>query len=344
MTGTIDCGRSAAARPPRAWPSSGLVLCAGLLAAAGARAEEGRTIVARVDGEPVTLAELRRMVANPITVGHARQLLGDAPPDAAALEALAMRRLVRLRLLQAEARRRGIDVAEGELDREIAGLRRRFGDLREFGAWMQEQGLDERTLFDAVRADVIAERTRAALIADVTVSPGEVDHWYRAHLADLGGTEVALQLIAVGDEAAANELVAALRRGAEFGRLARERSRGLRAAQGGSTGWVDAEDIGSPLRETVAAMKPGEARGPLQRGSDWLLVRMVGRRPGEAPSLADVRASIEKRLLAEKRERTLEVWFADRERTTRVEVDATSSGAAPGAAASGVAVSAGGVR
>jgi parvulin-like peptidyl-prolyl isomerase len=307
-----------------------LALCgAASLAPAEARAGEAG-IVARVDGEPVTRAELKRAVADPVTLRRAQRLLGVERPEPGAVEALALRQVVRLRLLLQEARRRGIEISERELDAEIASLRRRFADLRGFGAWMQEQELDDRSLFDVVRDDLTADRVRSALVRDVTVAEAEVRRYYEAHAQEFGRTEVRLQLIAVEGEVAAQEIVAALEGGADFGRLARERSRGLRAARGGDTGWIVEEALAPPLRETVAASRPGQIRGPLRRGSDLLVARLQGRRRGAPRPFAEVSAGIERRLLAERREAALEAWLVDRERTSRTEVSRSALGEASG--------------
>jgi parvulin-like peptidyl-prolyl isomerase len=278
-----------------------------------------RDPVARVNGEPVQRAELARMAGNPLTLEEARRELGVERPGTRELERVALRRVVHRRLLVQEARRRGLGVTEQELDAEIGALRRRFADLRSFGAWMREQGLDDASLFETVRGDLAAERVRAALVQGVRVSDEEVVRYHDAHARELGGGEVRLQVIAVGDEAAAREILAALRNGADFGRLARQRSRGVRAAQGGDTGWVRASALASPLREAVAILNPGEARGPLRRGSDFLVVRVNGRR-GDAAGLARARPEIERRLVAERRESAVDAWLAEQEATARIEL------------------------
>jgi parvulin-like peptidyl-prolyl isomerase len=319
----------------RARPARAILVLALAGAAPAAAGSSGpaptaqREIVARVDGEPVTRAELARMIGNPLTLEQARRELGVERPGARELERVALRGVVHRRLLVQEARRRGIVVAEQELDREIAALRRRFDDLRSFGAWMQEQGLDDASLFETVRGDLAAERARAALVADVRVSGEEVARSFDAHAEALGAGEVRLQVIAVGDEGAAREVVAALRNGGEFGQVARQRSRGRRAADGGDTGWVRSAALPSPLREAVAILNPGEVRGPLRRGSDFLIVRLNGRR-GDAAALPAVRAELERRLLAERRRAAVDAWLAGREAQSRIVLGEAASHAAAG--------------
>jgi parvulin-like peptidyl-prolyl isomerase len=286
-----------------------------------------REVVARVDGEAVTRAELDRMAASPRTLDQARQELGVERPGPADLRRVALRNVVERRLLIREARRRGIRVTEPELDREIASLRRRFDDLRSFGAWMNEQGLDEATLWETVREDMAADQVRTALIEGVRVTDEDVRRYHAAHAPELGPGEVRLQVIAVGGEREAKEVLTALRDGEDFGRVARARSSGIRARDGGDTGWVRADALASPLRESVAILKPGESRGPLRRGSDFLFVRLNERRRGPARTLEEVRSEIERRLLPEKQRSAVEAWLVEQESGTKIELFGVASGA-----------------
>ena len=138
-------------------------------------------VVARVNGDPVTRAQFDRMVANPLTLQQAQRELGVEEPDRKELERLAMRKLVHLRLLVQEADRRKINVTRKELDEAITALRRRFDDLKDFGAWVKEQGLNDPELFETVRTDMLAERVTAALVEGVRVTEEQAQQYFEAH-------------------------------------------------------------------------------------------------------------------------------------------------------------------
>ena len=279
-------------------------------------------VVARVNGEPVTRAQFDRMVANPLTLQQARRELGVEEPDRKALERLAMRKLVHLRLLVQEADRRKINVTRKELDEAITALRRRFDDLKDFGAWVKEQGLNDPELFETVRTDMLAERVTAALAEGVSVTEEQAQQYFEAHQENLFiGAEVRLRIIAVSTKVEAEEIMAAVRKGEPFDRLARRRSKGRLAAKGGDTGWVDVQALPSPLREAAAELKPGEVGGPLEKGpGDFLIVGLQDRRPVRAKSLAEARSEIERRLLPEKRREVVQKWLAEQETKAKIEI------------------------
>ncbi|OFV89396.1 MAG: hypothetical protein A3J75_00405 [Acidobacteria bacterium RBG_16_68_9] len=311
--------------PWRAW----LVLAAAgpIWALAGrALAAEGEpsrkadvAVVARVNGLPVTEAELKRLLSAPAERQRLVQELGVEDPDGATLERLALRKLVHRRLILQEARRRSFTVTEQELDKAITALRSRFGDLASMGEWMKEQGLDDRSLFDAIRADMLAARVRGALVEGVRLSDKQVHQYHDAHSDELRTDEVWLQIIVVKERATAEKILEALRKGDDFGALARHHSSGLRAGQRGDMGWVNADTLGPPLREAVRTLKVGEARGPLERGADFLIARLEARRSA-SKSPAAARFEIERRLLPAAQQEAVQAWLTEQEAKAKIEV------------------------
>lgn len=282
-------------------------------------AEGGAALLARVNGEPVTEAELRRLLGAPAERRGLQRELGTPEPDRAALERAALRRLIQQRLILQEAARRKLTVQEQELDDAIRSLRRRFEDLRSFGQWMKDQGLDDRALFEAVRADLLASRVRALLAEGANVTEEQARQYHDAHRDELRAEEVWLQVIAVDSRAAAEKVLASLREGHDFGLLARRLSIGARARQGGDAGWVDAATLGPPLREAVRTLKEGVALGPLPQGDTFLIVRLEARR-SVARDLAATRPEIERRLLPGAQRRAIQAWLAEQEAKAEIEV------------------------
>jgi len=279
-------------------------------------------VVARVNGEPVPKAEFERMLGNPLTRGQLQQELGSKDPDPRELERLALRKVIHHHLMLQEAARRKITVTTEELDKAIAALRRRFEDLESFGKWMKEQGLDDRALFETIRGDMAAGRVWASLAKGVLVTEEEAQQYYDSHREELlSGEEVRLRIIAVKDKAAAGELLASLQKGTSFRKLARQRSEGLRAAQGGDTGWVDSRTLPEPLTEAVSLLKPGHVGGPLERGpGEFLLIGLEGRRPTRARSLAEARPEIERRLLPARQQAAVTTWLTEQEKKSKIEI------------------------
>ena len=81
-------------------------------------------------------------------------------------------------------------------------------------------------------------------------------------------------------------------------------------------GWVDAATLGPPIRDAVGTLKPGEAIGPLQRGEEFLIVRLHQRRQGRTKTIEEARGEIRAVLLAQKQHATLQAWMAEQKNAT----------------------------
>ena len=279
-------------------------------------------IVARVNGETVSRGELHRVQADLLTLRQLQGKLEEKPPEDEALKRLALRKLIHRHLILQEADRQKIKVTEQELDQAISALRSRFADLDAFGVWMKERELDDRSLFDSIRHDILAARVTAALLEGVEVSEQQVLDYYKSHhQEDLIMEQVRLRIIVVKSRVAAREILAALSEGENFSRLARQRSLGLRASQGGDTGWVNSRTLPPQLRRAVETLQAGEASRPLQKGDgQFLIVGVQGRRLARAQSLDEARPMIEQLLLVAMRQETVEAWLAEREKESKIEV------------------------
>ena len=224
-------------------------------------------------------------------------------------------------LILQEAARQKLSVTDDELDQALTELRGRFADLKGFGAWMQERGLDDSLLIETIRGDILVRRVTAALVEGVGVTEEQVEEYYEAHSEDLIiGEEVRLRIIAVDSKGAGEEILTALSNGENFSRLARRRSLGMRASRGGDTGWVDARTLPTPLQQALGGLKEGEAYGPLEKNPhEFLIVALAGRRPVQAKSLDEARPEIERRLLPAKQREAIEEWLAEQEQKAKIE-------------------------
>jgi parvulin-like peptidyl-prolyl isomerase len=277
--------------------------------------------VARVNGEVITERDVHRVLGDPAI--RLQLLQGDPGfrvPNATTLNRLAIQKLIEHRLLLQEARRRNIEVSEKELDQAVVDLRRRFKDLKDLGIWMKVHEVDDRSLLDVIRDELLIKHAAEALVKDVRVSEQEIQAYYEAHKEELRAPgQFRLQIIAVESKEVAQQLLMDVYSGADFGQLARARSRGERAAQGGDTGWVSWKDIPTPLRDVVRGLKIGQIGGPVGSGTDYRLVRLTGHRPGPTKTLAEVRPEVQRRALEAKRKRVYQEWRADQEQKSKVE-------------------------
>ena len=101
-------------------------------------------------------------------------------------------------------------------------------------------------------------------------------------------------------KARAEEVIVALNGGADFAELARERSEGPSAPNGGALGWYGEGALVSEFEEAMKALEPGQVSPePVRTRFGFHVIQLHGTRQADAPPLDMVRPEIVERLQRE---------------------------------------------
>ncbi len=235
-------------------------------------------IVATIDGEPVTLYELKEFAAGDLRL---RQASVD--------NAMILETLITKRIIDKEIEAAGIVISDTDIDRYIDGVRARNR--------LSEEQLDaalaqEGVTMQSYRKQIMEELQKAQLInreirGKVNVTPEDVERYYREHLEDYATPEqttvshIVLQLAA---DAAPEDVEAVMKRaanihqqledGADFGELAQRVSEDAAAKSGGKLGTFKPGEMLDVLEAAVAELEPGEYSRPIRSEVGVHIVRL----------------------------------------------------------------------
>jgi peptidyl-prolyl cis-trans isomerase C len=117
------------------------------------------------------------------------------------------------------------------------------------------------------------------------------------------GTEYHAAHILVDSEEKAKEIKAQIEGGVDFADAAKTHGTDGTAANGGDLGWFGPGMMVKPFEDAVVAMKAGDLVGPVKTDFGWHLIKLIDTRPSKAPALDEVRdelaAEIEKTAITE---------------------------------------------
>ncbi|MFV8781962.1 SurA N-terminal domain-containing protein [Microbulbifer sp. SA54] len=277
------------------------------------RAKPAADSIAEVNGDAISRKVFERMKANPALWEKFQSSVKHGKSGKLSLDEFAIDELINMQLFLQEAKTRSLKVDEREVDKAVIALRHQFNDLEQFGAWIQSQGLTEPELFDSLRADLLANKVKLQLEENVQVEEAVLRKFYEKNqqLWSEAG-DVRLSLIAVSQRAIAQRLAQLLQSGEPFSELAKRYSQGSRAAQGGDVGWVNHQRLPAVMRGIVSSLDVGQVFGPIQRGSDFLLVKLEERRVMAAPEFHEVRQDVERIALQTARKNVVQAWLKER--------------------------------
>lgn len=240
-----------------------------VMAAPGASAQDGPSseVVATVNGSPITEADVA------FTAIDLAQTLGQY--SAEQRMRILMDLLINQKLMAEAAQKDGIQDSK-EFEQRMALMR-------------------ERTLRDFYFNEKVQK----------TVSEEDVKAAYDKQVADIASEdEVRARHILVKTKEEAEAVVKELEGGADFAKLAGEKSIGPSKANGGDLGYLSKGDVVEPFGNAVMALETGKISEPVETEFGWHVILVEDKRKKSAPPFEAMQGEIQQTLL---RERFLEL-------------------------------------
>ncbi len=216
-------------------------------------------------------------------------------------------------VLMAQARARGIEVDETEIDAIVERVRANVGDADAFAQVMADAGFTgEPQLRVLVRETELVQRALEAIRASVVVTADEVTIAYHAQrLRFTAPAESCSRHILVDEEALAWELLEQLEAGADFAELARASSTDSGSAvRGGELGCLRQGLTVPEFDEALFASELDVYVGPVATQFGYHLIQVYDMRPARVRALDEVRGELEQELRAERAEAVLAAIIA----------------------------------
>ena len=119
-------------------------------------------------------------------------------------------------------------------------------------------------------------------------------------------TEVRARHIVVETEQDAHEVIERLGRGADFGELAKEKSKAPSKFQGGDLGYFTAAQAPKEFAEAVFSLNKGDVSEPIETPQGWNVVKLEDKREKKPPAFDDVKAEIIQALVQQKEQEVMQ--------------------------------------
>ena len=291
---------------------------------AAAQALPPDTVLAVVDGTPITFAELETEI-NVLLVNAGR---ANLPPEQLAqfrarLSEQAMQNLVIKRLLAEAIDQEGIEVREEELDAQIENFRQSLPPDLSFEDLLARNQLTEEGFREDLRLSIRVERLLQAQVQDLPLpSQEEIEAYYQEHPEQFVAPErVTLRHLLVhvpegSDEAAqaelqerAESLLNEIEAGADFAEVAAAQSDDLpNREQGGLLTNVTRGQLPPALEALVFSLEPGSLGPVVQTHFGFHIVRVEDRKESGSVPLEEASSTIAAHLLRLKQKEMLEAY------------------------------------
>lgn len=165
------------------------------------------------------------------------------------------------------------------------------------------------------RLNVIVDAGLNKYLEEHPVTDAELKPEYDAQVAAMP-REYHARHILVEDKATAETITKDLKGGADFAKLAEQKSKDSSGKTGGDLGWFTLDTMVKPFADAVVALQPGQTtEQPVQSQFGWHVIRLEESRAPAPPAFDEVKDRV-KMLVQRKR---LQTYLDDLRKTAKIE-------------------------
>jgi len=288
-------------------------------------------VVARVNGESVTKAELEEAVA-----AVEQQNRGKLPPDQRdRVFRAVLDQLVGVKLLAQEVKARNVSVPEADVEAQIAALRKQFPSEDVFNqALKAQQKTVDGLKADARRQLAISKLLQDALADKVAVTPEQAKKYYdenpdrfkqpervRASHILIGVPQGADAVTKDAARKRAEDVLKQVKAGKDFAALAKEHSQDPGSAvQGGDLGYFPRGQMVGPFDEVAFTLAPGAISDLVETQFGFHIIKVVEKQAARTVPLEEVRPKLDEFLLNQNKQRETQAFVAGLKAKGKVEI------------------------
>jgi parvulin-like peptidyl-prolyl isomerase len=240
--------------------------------------------------------------------------------------------LVNSMLLFQKAKASGITVSDAEIQAEMNKVAGRFKSEAEMNAALASEKLDRATFRKNMFENMTISRyLKNTLNPNVTVTPAEVSKFYSAnpkmfHHPDIVRTSHILfrpqgkkpEQDAVARKKA-ESILARVKKGEDFGKLAKENSMDGSAARGGDLGYNSQEGL-VPEYSKAAFSLPVGGTTIVKSQYGYHIIKVTGKKKEGQSPLAEIKDELTQYLMGQKREKNLEELINQLRAKAKIEI------------------------
>jgi peptidyl-prolyl cis-trans isomerase C len=262
-------------------------------------------VVAKVNGQDIKKDELIKNVQQ--MQGRMAEMGRGEVADAAFYRRV-LDRMIGQRLLEAEARSAGVAVTDDEVKSQVDQLKHQFKSEEDFKKELAREGMSESQLMDEARKGFTLKKfVETKIASQVKVTDEQVQTFYNENKDKLQQPErVHLRHILVKSDPKAtpedkkkakekaDAILARVKAGEDFGKLARESSDDPGSKDnGGDLSWVSKGQTVPPFEKAAFALqKPNDISPVVESQFGYHVIQLVEKKDAGLVPLADVKDNI----------------------------------------------------
>ena len=273
--------------------------------------------VAAVDGEDITKAQLDDLLARVKKTydSNKRPYPKAGSEEYQALQTQAVAFLVQRVEYDHEADRLGLTVSQKEIADRVAKVKQGVfkGNQAAFDKQLKDQGYTAATFRDDVRTQILSEKLSSRVAKDVKVTDADAQKYYTQNKQQYTTPESRLvRHILVKTKPEATKIYNELRAGADFAKLAKEKSLDPGSKNRGGELTIARGQTVAPFEQTAFLLPVKAISRPVKTEFGWHIIQpLAAVKAAKTTPFSKVKPGIRTQLLEQRKQESLANWAQD---------------------------------
>ena len=297
----------------RQWTLISAIACATMIfASCKDDRKAANNVVAKVGTQTIDIEDYQRKIND---YGAA---LKGAPIDPKVQDKI-LNDLIEQEILLAEARRRNLLITQSELEAELQTIAYDYPE-QEFKKILTKRRMTLQDWKNAVSRTLLVKKAFQLITSQPKpITDAMVQSYYEKHKDEFTNEEQVRALhILLESEQEAFEVLALLKKGQSFEKLAKERSKGPEAQNDGDLGYFSSGVMPKIFDETIFALKKGKVSKVVSSEYGYHIFKLVDRRDSRTVPLSECQDSIRRTLEKQAKEEQYATWLKTQLETTKI--------------------------
>jgi peptidyl-prolyl cis-trans isomerase C len=287
--------------------------------------------IASVNGKAISRSQYERMLSVfKKRAAHKGRQLNDQ--ELMAIKNRILENLIDSELLYQQSQKKGIKVSDQVVNQRIDAIKKRFPDEKEYKRVIEKMHVSEKEFRAEIqRALAIRQLLDTDVRRKIRISGEESRKYYNNNLnmfkrpEEVKVSQIWIKVAPGAKESKKNQarkkiemVQQKLKKGEDFGKLAKAYSEGPSARREGALGYFKRGQMLKPIENAAFALNVGEVSGIIETRVGYHLIKVIDKKPAGTVPFKKVRPMIEKQLKKEKEKTEIQSYIENLKKSAKI--------------------------
>jgi foldase protein PrsA len=234
----------------------------------------------------------------------------------------ALDELINRELQFQDAKAKDIKIEKEKIDAQLEKFKKRFKSEKEYQAALEKEKSTEEQVRAQIEKELLAQ---AAYTRNVTepakMSEPALKEYFEKNAAKFKQPESAkLRIISTTDEKKAQDILAKIKQGDDFGELAYGLSEDSYRVKSGDIGYVHKGRMLPEIDAVAFKLKVGEVSDIIKAENNWFIIKVEDKKPEQQMTFEETKAKLQKDLEAERANELKKKWIDALRAKAKIEI------------------------